>query len=334
VRFWAALCNLFTNKSYNISRFFNDNFNEKLAQILQTQVFDIIHLESPFVGDYLPTLRRHTTAATKIILRTHNAEHIIWQRMAQKTQNPALKYYYNLCAKRLYNYEKTIINQVDAVVAITQNDKNIFIKMGCTQPIFVSSGGADTTPTHPEILPKNHPQNHALCFIASLDWLPNIEGLDWFLDKVWHKIIAQNPQATLHIAGRNMPTHIKKTTQPNIKIHGETPNAQAYMQQNGILIVPLLSGSGMRIKIIEAMALRKAIVTTSVGAEGIDITHQTHCLIADTPQAFADACLLLLQNPTLCQTIGNNAHTRLQTHYNNQTINAQLTQFYASLPRQ
>ena len=325
VRLLPAFFNLFTKKSYNITRFFSPEANAKLQKLLQTQTFDIIHLESPYIADYLPTIQKHSHA--KIILRAHNVEHIIWKRMSEKASNLALKWYFKLCAKRLYIYEKNLLNQVDAVVAITPNDQKMFVEIGCKKPIFVSSGGANIGSPPNFLLP----QNHAICFIASLDWLPNIEGLNWFLEQVLPKIIEKNPNAVVNIAGRNMPQKIAQQASKNIKIWGEIDHAQTYMQQNGILIVPLLSGSGMRIKLVEAMALGKAIVSTSVGAEGVCGTHLEHYYIADTPQTFADACLKLLQNPEICTDLGKNAYFLAKTHYDNQKINAELCQFYATL---
>lgn len=183
------------------------------------------------------------------------------------------------------------------------------------------------------IYPISTDKIEQIAFIGGLDWLPNQEGLEWFITKVWHKILNIHPNAELHIAGRNcddnLQTQIK--TFKNVIFYGEVPSSKEFLAAHSILIVPLFSGSGIRVKIIEGMAMGKAIVTTSVGAEGIPIENKKHAFIADSIEDFADAINLLIKNPNLINQIGNNARELAKEHFSLEKLTDDLLDFYKTL---
>ena len=323
-----AFSNLVTSDSYNISRFFSPDFDSLLRQTLKEETFDIIHLESLFMTTYLGTIKRLSKA--KVILRSHNLEYMIWERLADSTTNKAKKIYLNILAKQLKRYELNIINQVDGIASITNEDGKKYKKMGCSRPIVTIPFGIDLT-DYKSYTPAN-PSHLDLFHIGSMDWKPNLEGVAWFLEKIFPKIQHNFPNLKFHLAGRNMPNWLLENSKhESIINHGEVESAQQFIQQHQIMVIPLLSAGGMRIKIIEGMALGKVVLSTSIGAEGIDYTDRENILIANKKNDFVKQLQWLMEEPERITKIGKNARKLVETTYSNKKINQKLVRFYNQL---
>ncbi|MBK7964297.1 MAG: glycosyltransferase [Bacteroidetes bacterium] len=168
------------------------------------------------------------------------------------------------------------------------------IKLGADLPIHIAPVGIDTND-----YPINKEPNPTLVFhIGAMDWLPNIEGIEWFFEKVWPIVKAKFPAAQLALAGKKMPESIKAYQSNSIEVNDFVTDNIAFIGNGGIMIVPLFSGSGMRVKIVEGMAMQKAIVTTSIGAEGIAGVDGRDFLIGNTAEEFASNILKLLEDPS------------------------------------
>lgn len=322
-----AFLNLFSKKSYHIIRFESPAFSNKLIKLLQTQEFDLVQLESPYLAPYIPIIRQYSTA--KIAMRAHNVEHEIWQRVAKNTSFFVKKWYLQHLTKKLQCYEIEQLKNYDLLVPITQRDLDIFQFLGYKNAAVVAPVGVNGMDYKANFSSFN--KGLSLGFIGSLDWMPNQEGLRWFLEEVWHKLHAQFPQLTFHIAGRNAPTWIQQLNLPNIIFHGEVPDAAAFINQHSVMVTPLLSGGGMRVKILEGMALGRVIITTSMGLEGIDAQHGKEVLIADTAESFLEAIALCWNDTTFAQQISEQARNFVLQHYDNRTIALHLLQAYTQL---
>jgi glycosyltransferase involved in cell wall biosynthesis len=169
--------------------------------------------------------------------------------------------------------------------------------------------------------------------IGAMNWIPNEEGIRWFLDEVWPEVHKKYPEIQFHLAGRYMPAWLVDGYQPKIKVWGEVENANDFVQKHDIAIVPLLSGSGIRIKIIEAMALGKAVITTEVGAEGILYQNDVNIIIANNKSEFVNAIEKCLSKPGFSNEIGKNARALIETVYDNQQIVSRLLLFYEHIRR-
>lgn len=323
---WGAFKNIFTQESYNIQRFYAKEFEEKLVAMLTSQEFDVIHLEGLHISIYLDTIRKHSKA--KIVLRAHNLEYLIWERLAAAEGNPLKKYYVNLLAKRMQNYEVALLNKVDAIVPITTIDEGLFRDLGCTKPMLTSPTGLEVAQYKIDLTKTDW---GSVFHLGAMNWLPNIQAVEWFMENCWEGIHQANPTANCHIAGRNVKENLHLKPSPNIIVEGEVQDAMAFMNSHGIMIVPLQSGSGMRIKIIEGMAMGKAIVSTTIGAEGIECTHGKNILIADSPKGFAAAVNLLLANKTKAEELGNNARLLAEEKYDNTASVQRVLGFYQKL---
>ena len=327
VRPMAAFLNLFTGKSYNIERFISHDFNEALIEILQQNQFDVVQMESLFVAPYLETVRKYTTA--KIILRAHNIEHIIWERLANSCGSILKKNYLNLLFRRLRKYELAVINQFDGIAAITEQDAKAFAQLGCTRPMVVIPVGIDL---ESYMIRFNESEATGIFHLGAMDWRPNEEAIRWLIDAVWlPEIVPLNKGLRLYLAGRNMPEWLKKLNIPSITVDGEVPDAKKYLMGKTIMLVPLLSGGGMRVKIAEGMASGNTIISTSIGAEGIPFTTNKDLIIADTPPAFREAILRCASDPILCKEIGTNARLLAEKYFNNTEIGRKLIGFFEEI---
>ncbi len=285
VQLGGAVANLFSNQSYHITRFISKKFENKLIEILSGQTFDIIQLETPILSHYIPVIRKYSQA--KIVMRSHNVEHEIWGRIAENARFLPKKWYLKNAANKLQRYEIEYLNKYDAVLAITQRDRQTLINLGLKRPCAVVPIGLNTNEYQNKKIILN--KKLSLSFIGSLDWMPNIEGLKWFLEHAWPTIHAKHPDLEFHIAGRNTPAWLSNMVESNVIVHGEISDAKKFITDHPIMIVPLFSGSGMRVKILEGMAMGRAVITTSIGLEGIEAKNGAEVLIANTADAFAQA---------------------------------------------
>jgi polysaccharide biosynthesis protein PslH len=317
---------IFSNKPYIAERFFHPDFTKRLITKLTTTQYDVVILEMLYLSMYIPTIRKYSKA--HITLRTPNIEYEIWAKIAGNTQNSIKKLYLKNMAKRLRTLEHKVMNSYDSLIPVSETNAETYQKMGVKVPIIVT-----TTGVFLDKIPEKHntAEENALAHIGALDWIPNIEGLQWFVDKVWPIIHKNNPDIHFYIAGRNAPVDIHKFfNKPNIHFLGEIPDSYTFILSKSILIVPLLSGSGMRVKIIEGLALGRSIVSTSIGAEGINVISGKHLEIQDNPLEFANACMQLYENKQKRQNLSLNGKSFIEANYDNLKIAEKLKNFYQS----
>ncbi len=326
VRPVEAFCNLFSKDSYNISRFDTPEMHQCISDLLTRETFDIIQLESLFMTPYLDTIRKFSKA--KVILRAHNVEFVIWERLAGSERNLFRKFYLNLLTKRLKKYECSIMNLVDGIIVLTKEDQIIFENSGCSIPVYVSPVSIDTNEYSSSNITADSKQ---VFHLGSMDWMPNVEGVDWFLDKVLPLIDQKNLDFKLFLAGKGMPEKYFKQAGKHLQVLGKVDNAIEFMANKQIMIVPRLSGGGMRVKIIEGLASGKTIISTSIGAEGIQCNPGTDILIADTPDDFAKALVKCLTDENFSKRIGENARLLAALKYDNKVTGAEVVSFYASI---
>jgi len=322
----GAMMNLFSSESFFVSRFVFKEFEEKIIEKLKAHQFDIVHLEGLFVAPYIPIIRKHSKA--KITIRTHNVEHLIWDRLIENEKSALKKKYLSIQNARLKKLELQILKEADGIVTITDYDKKLFEQLGIKTKAVVSPTGIvlDRYAINRSITKLN-----SVFHLASMDWMPNTEAVDWFLDKVWSNYLKSEINLQFTLAGRFMPDSYLKRNEGNLKVIGSIDDNIQFYNEHEIMMVPLQSGSGMRIKIIEGMAMGKVIVSTSIGAEGIPVTHNENIIIADTPEEFANAIKNLSSNQELKNRIGNNARKFIEDNFENTKLISNLLAFYKEL---
>ncbi len=320
-----ALLNLFKGESYHISRFVSDAFTTKLKTVLQRESFDIVQLETLYLAPYIPVIRQYCKDAV-ISMRAHNVEHEIWERIASNTGKPWKKWYLGRLTEQLKTYEVDHLNDYDILVPITDRDLRKFKAMGYRNGAQVTPIGINQEDYQPNF--STFDRELSISFIGSLDWMPNQEGLRWFIQNVWHKAVKRFPKLTLHVAGRKPPEWITNLRVPNVKVYGEVPDAAEFINQHSIMVVPLLSGSGMRAKILEGMALGKVVLTTAVGLEGISARHKREVLVADTVEEFLSTLAFCYEHPAQLKQMAHRAHDYVSDNYDRTALARRLAETY------
>lgn len=328
INLFSAFLNLFSSSSYNIDRFYSETFAKKLSGILTEENYDIVQIESLYMMPYFETIRKASKA--KIILRAHNVESKLWERRTALEKKPLKKKWFRHLTKNLTQYEKLAFEKADGIVPITPEDEKTIAGMITAQkPMLVLPFAVK--------LPEKDPEAGARPFtvfhIGAMDWNPNIEGVQWLVKEVWPEVISKIPSAELHLAGRSLDPDDLNYYGKNIVVHGEVENAYDFMHEYAVMTAPLLTGGGMRVKLVEGMALGKAIVTTTIGAEGTGAADEKQLMIKNSPREFATAICQLLNNPIFARGLGDRAKEFAKTNFEAGEASKKLTEFYRSLSR-
>ena len=280
-----------------VARFISREFRDALLETLARFKPDVVQVESPFMMPYASF-----ASDARVVLRSLNVEFRIWEGLARIERNPFRQLALRSVASSLRRYEVQQLNRVDAIVPITSADADDYRALGCTKPIHVVPCGV--------VVPARtiEPEPNTVGFIGALDYRPNQHAVRWILDELQPRI----REAKLTVAG----------------VHEKVEDANAFMQRMSVMIAPLFAGGGMRIKVLEALALGRPVVATTLGAGGIDVRD---LVIADDVESFANAVLRLLRDPAEAARLGNAARESVATRYDNVTLARGLLQFYESL---
>lgn len=314
---------LFSKVPYIAERFNKSEFREKLVQLLSEKAFDIVQLEGPYVGHYLNVVRSASSAA--ISFRAHNVEHRIWERKADNEKRPVRKWYLRKMAARLKHFELQVANNSDYLVSISPLDERRFREMGLDKPAITIPTGLNL-----EEYPYSElPGNPSVFFIGALDWLPNQEGLEWFLDYVLEPLRMEVPEAVFHVAGRNAPHSFeKRLAAKGVIYHGEVEDSRAFMMSYRIMVAPLFTGSGIRIKILESMALGRPVITTPIGIEGIPAGNEKEIMVSGDPETFKNQVIKLIKEEDEAQRLLMAGRELIQKNFDTFGLSTRLTRFF------
>ena len=316
---------LFSNKPYISVRFESRKYRSKLLELLTSGNFNFVQMEGPYFESYLPEIRKFPV---KVSLRAHNLEHEIWKRKSIHEQNPLKKWYFSILARRIARLEKNLLASIDLLIPISDRDGASLQKMHATPQMITIPTGFETS----EYPFRPVPVKRDIFFLGALDWMPNQEGLEWFIRKVLPLVLEKEPGIVFHIAGRNAPGWlVEKLSHPSIHYHGEVEDAVSFITDHGIMVVPLLSGSGIRIKILEGMVTGKCIVTTDIGAEGIPATNGEHFFVAENEKDFADLVLEVLASNNKAEEAGRKARILVQEKFDTFVIANRLSDVYRKM---
>jgi polysaccharide biosynthesis protein PslH len=325
---FGAFANLFSTTSYFVSRFYFKEFEAKLIETLKNTTFDVIQIDGVFMCTYISTIKKYSSAT--IVLRAHNVEHQIWERHLDNEKNSAKKIYLSVQNSRLKKFELNAFNLVDAIITITDDDKKNISNISNQSNIYTCLTGINLNQYQPVIKAL---QPLTVFHFASMDWMPNIEAVDWLLKDVWPIVLKQIPNANLVLAGRGMPEKFCKLSSSTLQVITKVNDSKEFYKTYDIMLVPLWSGSGLRIKLVEGMAYGKAIITTSIGAEGINYQKNKDLIIADNADAYADAIISLLNNQTIKEELQQSARNFAEKHFDYKKLASDLIDYYMTLKK-
>lgn len=308
-RWLAAMLNVLSRTPYNISKYRTEKMYVRLNEIVDASAFDVIHVDHLHMARYGILLKERY--GLPIVLRQHNMETAIMERFARDQKNAALRWYAHLQSQKLRRYEPRLCEQFDCCVMITREDENRLQTMTSRAHTTVIPAGVDLPPVISNV---SEEPGHIL-FLASLDWPPNVDGFLWFHENVLPLIRREEPAVRASIIGKGRSPRLQKLVSPGVRFVGFVEEIAPYLRAAQVCIVPLFAGGGMRIKILEMFAHRKAVVSTSVGSEGIETANGRELMIADDPQNFAQAVLAVLRDSALRRALGDNARALVEQKY-------------------
>lgn len=311
-----AFFNLFTSKSFNIERFVCPKFEKKLIDLLNDKNFDVIQCESLYMAPYIETIRKYSKA--KVVMRSHNLEFEIWENLSKSNKNIFKSWYFNLCAKRLKKYEIDCFPHYDLLLPISTSDYKKYLKLGYKKKLHLANVGLNLE----NYKSSRYAYNSTLKmgYIGSLDWKPNIEGIKWFFKNIWHNISSKYADIEFHLAGRNPVPEILKLKAKQMIMYGEVKSAKDFLENLDIVVVPLLSGSGIRIKILESMAMSKVVMSTTKGFEGINIEDNTNAILFNTVDEFENKITPLLENREIINQIASKAQDLIKKDFDYRNV--------------
>ena len=317
---------LFSSDSYHVVRFISSEFESQLAKLLKEKEFDVVVFESIFMAPYLSTIRKYSNA--KCILRAHNVEFEIWQSLAEIESNPIKKWYLQILSKRLKSFELSQLNLFDGLSCVTEKDAKVFESLGYSKSWHVAPTGMDISRLQPNY---NTLEEKSVLHLGSMDWMPNQEAVKWFIKEVWPSLKIKFPQLKFYVAGRNMPPEFHQFSGNGIEILGEVENAIELMNSKSIMVVPLFSGSGIRVKILEGLALGKCMVSTELGYTGIDVTPGKNIFRAENATEFVSQISNILSNPELIKETGKEARKLVEDKYESSKVITDLLSYYKGI---
>jgi polysaccharide biosynthesis protein PslH len=274
---------------YSVSKFTHAMVREMIARELSSGQFDVA------VCDFLaPSLNFPKKLPIPCLLFQHNVESALWRRMATTESHPLRKLAYALEAARMSRYERRALASFHHIVAVSENDRHQMLAMDPSCEITVNPTGVDTHQF--QIAPPSSAATPRIVFTGSMDWEPNIDAMEYFCAQIWPRILAEFPDAIFQVVGRTPFPRVQRLASKSVVVTGTVPSVQDYLRDATVVVVPLRIGGGTRLKIYEAMAMGKALVSTSIGAEGLSFQNGRDLLLADDASSFADAVILLLRD--------------------------------------
>lgn len=328
----ARLPALISGQADLAQRLASAEYAHALEQLLQEQRFDFVHIEALEMAAYLPQLTAYGRTAVRpsLIFDAHNAEHVLQRRafetdVQQPARWPAALYSW-LQAPRLRRFESETLRAVHAVTCVSEEDAvSLRALVPELNPVLVPNG-IDVGDYQPSTI--SH-QPNAIVFTGKMDYRPNVDAVLWFTEAIWPRIRAANPEAEFIIVGQKPTARVQALHgQHGITVTGAVEDARPYIANASVYVAPLRMGGGTRFKLLEAMALAKPIVSTTLGAEGFAVQHGRELLLADEPTAFAQAVLNVMGDAPRAQALGVAGRAFVRAHYDWQVIIPTLEAIY------
>jgi len=285
---------------YAVSRFASSRVRSLLSRAIRETRPDLV------VCDFLDAaINLPAHLDVPCVLFQHNVESEIWRRHAEMASNPLKKQLYKVEYAKMLRYEKDAVSRFDRVIAVSAHDRALMSRWVDSSRIDVVPTGVDLSELQSrEASDSNRP---LVVFVGAMDWEPNIDAVEYFCASLWPGILAKIPEARFQIVGRNPGQRVRKLQSANVEVTGSVPSVVTHLREAAVVVVPLRVGGGTRLKIYEAMAAGKSVVSTTIGAEGLDVNPGKDIWIADEPRAMAEAVIQLLKGRELRQKMGRAA---------------------------
>ena len=306
-----------------VARYNVPAYRQKIKELLVTETFDLVHYEM------FHTAQFYTETDLPSVLSQQNVDSAIWHRLTGETTNLFYKCAYWTQQLAFQRYERVLSPQFDAVTCTSDIDAAVFQRHCAEGVVEVIPNGVDISHYQPDF--QSEAPAH-LIYIGSMDWYPNEDAVSFFAEEVLPQVQGNVPDVKFTIVGRNPSARVQRLAdREGVVVTGRVPEIKPYFAEATVFVVPLRIGSGTRLKILEALAMGKAVVSTTIGAEGLALRDGEEIIIADEPKDFADAVIQLLTDPSLRQKIGEKGRERVEQDYDWRNIGKKLLTVYESV---
>jgi sugar transferase (PEP-CTERM/EpsH1 system associated) len=318
------LLNLFALTPYSVWRFRSRNFATAIKEKMRKEKFDLVHIDTIALADYV----KYASNA-KLILNHHNIESTLMLRRSRRERNLLVKLYLYLQGSKLRRYEKLMASKFTVNVAVSDLDKAELLTIAPRIRVEVVENGTDTD----YFAPQNIPQTTSLIFAGGMTWYPNRDAMIWFVQEIYPLIKKQVTEVEMILIGRVPPQEVldSASSDPSIRVMGYVDDVRNHLARAAVYVVPIRVGGGTRLKILDAMSAGKAIVSTSVGCEGITVTDRENIYVADDPSDFANKVCALLRDANTRDYLGKNARRFVEENYSWKVIGTHQEEIYRSL---
>lgn len=326
-KLFGALLGLFSDIPYTHNKYLTKELYEEIDKQFKNTSFDIAHIDHLHMSKYGKYIKDKYNIP--VVLREHNYETLIWDRLYKNENNPLKKFFYKNQLNKIEKYEPQECKVFDKCLMVTDADlKNLFTKDKSIK-MEVVPAGVDIK--YFQECNKVDIEKESILFVGSLDWFPNIDAFRWFYYKIFPLVKEKHPNTKLYVIGKNPPEEIKNINDKSIFVLGMVEDVRSYFAKANVCIVPLRIGGGMRIKILEMMAMKKAIVSTSIGAEGIDVIDGKELIIRNSESDIANAISQIFNDDTFASNLGENGYYLVNQKYSWEKIAEQLEKIYIKL---
>jgi glycosyltransferase involved in cell wall biosynthesis len=304
----GLLASLFSPYPYSVWKHYTRRYEDRLREVLRENQFDLVHCECTVYGRFLGAVEKLPT-----VVMAHNIESQILHRKARCSRTIVERVFFDLQARRMETFEREVLRRADWVAVVTELDAQQVRAWGVERVSLVENG-VDVDQFVPA---EERCDSDEILFLAALDWYPNQDALDYLLNDIFPLIRQAHPRVRVRIVGRRPPAGLKERIAhcPGAELIGEVADVRPHLTRAAVVVVPLRIGGGSRIKILEALAMGKAVVSTSIGAEGLAVSHGEHLLIADTPEDFAARTVELLKSSQERVRLGENGRQLVIDRY-------------------
>ncbi|HEU5050837.1 MAG TPA: glycosyltransferase [Gemmatimonadales bacterium] len=328
LRFWGELvANLLSSLPYAVAKYRSPGMRREITRAVEEGEVDLLVCDFLFPSQNVPA-----GLPCRTVLFQHNVEAMIWKRHVEVRTHPLARAYFRRQWDRMRRFEAAECRRFDQVVAVSRDDAETLEREYGLRGVVDIPTGVDVDYFAPSGTVTQSPRE--LVFTGSMDWLPNEDGILWFVEEVLPLIHATMPDVSLTVVGRKPPARIAALAERDsrLRVTGTVPDVRPYLERAAVIVVPLRVGGGTRLKIYEALAMERGLVSTTIGSEGLPIVDGEHALIADRPEAFADAVLRLLGDPAEARRLGTRGAEFVRTHFRWERVADDFAERIGALP--
>jgi glycosyltransferase involved in cell wall biosynthesis len=294
--------------------------------LLKDRSFDVVHLDHLHTASY--GIRARRELRIPIALTAHNVETVLWERLSRIERDPLRRAYFRRQAERMRAYEASVLPHLDAIAVLSAADAGRMKELHPQARVIVLPPAVDLEYDRPAEVPE---EPASVAFVGAMDWLPNIDGAIWFSHRVWPQVRAAVKGAKLYIVGRHPPRSVRRLAGRDVIVTGWVEDVREFVARAQVVVAPLRVGSGVRIKILNALAMGKAVVSTPIGAEGLDVIDGEHLRLADSEESFAQKVIDLLSNPVRRGSLGEAGRRLIRERYRWDQASERLEHVYRQL---